>query len=146
MCAGFFKLLIALKSEKKIVVPNADYDNECIRYEHRFQPFAHLLTPPLMPYVQFYEIYEITEKNTSSQDLLLAAARDFQRARQIFDSLLPQQQQQLDCSEESVLELRKLINVNKNNFVASSILAKDLSRKIDFEFFAHSTFPSVRFV
>ena len=37
----------------KILIPNPQFDNEVVRYEHRFGAFANLLTPPLMPYTQF---------------------------------------------------------------------------------------------
>ena len=53
MCAGYYKLLVAAKQEKKILTPNPQFDNEQVRYEHRFGTFATLLTPPLMPYSQF---------------------------------------------------------------------------------------------
>ena len=53
MCAGFYKLMVALKKEQKILTPNPQFDNEQVRYEHRFGAFACLLTPPLMPYSQY---------------------------------------------------------------------------------------------
>ena len=53
MCAGYYKLMVAAKQEKKIMIPNSQFDNEIVRYEHRFGAFANLLTPPLMPYTQF---------------------------------------------------------------------------------------------
>ena len=53
MCAGYYKLMVAAKQEEKILIPNPQFDNEVVRYEHRFGAFANLLTPPLMPYTQF---------------------------------------------------------------------------------------------
>ena len=53
MCAGYYKLMVAAKQEKKILLPNPQFDNEVVRYEHRFGAFANLLTPPLMPYSQY---------------------------------------------------------------------------------------------
>ena len=53
MCAGYYKLMVAAKQEKKILTPSPQFDNEQVRYEHRFAPFTALLTPPLMPYSQF---------------------------------------------------------------------------------------------
>ena len=53
MCAGYYKLLVAAKQENKILTPSPQFDNEQVRYEHRFGTFATLLTPPLMPYSQF---------------------------------------------------------------------------------------------
>ena len=53
MCAGYYKLMVALKKGQKILTPNPQFDNEQVRYEHRFGAFACLLTPPLMPYSQY---------------------------------------------------------------------------------------------
>ena len=53
MCAGYYKLMVAARQENKIMIPNPQFDNELVRYEHRFGAFANLLTPPLMPYSQF---------------------------------------------------------------------------------------------
>ena len=85
MCAGYFKLLVGLKKDKKFLIPIESFDNECVRYEHRFAPFNNLLTPPSMPYSQFMEVYTHTEK-TDSNNLYLMAARDFGRARQFFET------------------------------------------------------------
>ena len=41
-------------------------------------------------------------------------------------------------------ELTSLISVAKNNLVVASILAKDPTRNVDFEFSAHPTFPSIK--
>ena len=53
MCAGYYKLMVAARLENQILIPNPQFDNEVVRYEHRFGAFANLLTPPLMPYTQF---------------------------------------------------------------------------------------------
>ena len=37
-----------------------------------------------------------------------------------------------------------LITINKNNFVAASVLARDKSRGIDFDFSLHMNFPTVK--
>ena len=36
MCAGYYKMLVGLRSEGKTVVPNPQFDNEPVRYEHRY--------------------------------------------------------------------------------------------------------------
>ena len=41
---------------------------------------------------------------------------------------------------------KDLVTVNKINLVASSVLAKDSSRKVDFDFGTHITFPVLKFV
>lgn len=140
MCAGYFKLLVGFKKERKILIPSNSFDNESVRYEHRFAPFNNLLTPPSMPYSQFLEVYSHTA-STEPHVLYLAAARDFGRARQIFESVIA-----LGSNSGTTEELNALIAVNKNNLVASSVLSKDSSRKVDFDFSMNNTFPTVKFV
>ena len=41
---------------------------------------------------------------------------------------------------------KELVTVNKINLVASSVLAKDSTRKVDFDFGTHITFPVLKFV
>ena len=58
LCAGYYKLMVAAKKEDKIMTPNPQFDNEQVRYEHRFAAFGGLITPPLMPYQQYKVIIE----------------------------------------------------------------------------------------
>ena len=39
-----------------------------------------------------------------------------------------------------------LVAITKKNLVASSVLSKDASRKVDFDFESHKTFPVVKLV
>ena len=53
---------------------------------HFFAPFNNLLTPPSMPYSQYYEVYQLSAHQEPNM-LYLNAARDFGRARQLFESV-----------------------------------------------------------
>lgn len=134
MCAGYYKLMVAARQENKILSPSPQFDNEQVRYEHRFGTFATLLTPPLMPYTQYKEVLEHTEK-APANSLYTAASRDFGQARQILESVQP------STPEE---DFSNLITINKTNFVAASVLARDKSRPIDFDFSLHLNFPTVK--
>jgi len=136
MCAGYYKLMVAARQEGKIMVPSPQFDNELVRYEHRFGAFASLLTPPLMPYSQYKEVLEHTEKATI-KTLYTAASRDFGQARQILETVLS------SVSDEEILNL---ITINKTNFVVASVLARDSKREIDFDFSLHQNFPTIKLV
>jgi len=136
MCAGLYKLLVAAKKEDKILVPSAQFDNEAVRYEHRFGAFANLLTPPLMPYSQYKEVSDHTEK-ANIKTLYSAASRDFSQARQILETV------QATVSDEEIINL---ITINKTNFVVASVLARDSNREIDFDFSLHQNFPTIKLV
>jgi hypothetical protein len=53
MCGGLFKLLVAAREEGKVAAPDPAFDQEQVRYEHRFGAFVSLMTPPLAPYSQY---------------------------------------------------------------------------------------------
>ena len=85
---------------------------------------------------QYLEIYDHTVRSSTPQELFHAAAREFARSRQIFETLAAMAG---GCSDLARRDLNSLIAVTKNNFVASSILAKDASRSVELEFGAHNT-------
>ena len=82
------------------------------------------------------------------RDLYLYAATDFGRARQILESVYSFGATAADVrfigSDNFGAELASLVAVAKNNLVVASILAKDPTRRVDFEFAAHPTFPSIK--
>merc|ERR1712179_315689 len=141
LCAGYFKLMLGLKKEEKILIPRASFDHESVRYEHRFAPFANLLTPPLMPYNQYLEVYEHVSKS-SSLEIFSAASHDFARARQIFESIVVSSSSLKNGGEE----FNKVASVAKNNLVVASVLSKDAARKIEFEFNQHKIFPTLKLI
>jgi len=136
MCAGYYKMLVGLRTEGKTVVPNPQFDNEPVRYEHRFGAFAALLTPPLMPYSQYKEVLEHTQRAPVAT-LYSTASKDFGQARQILETM------QATVPDD---EVATLITINKTNFVVASVLARDSKRNIDFDFSLHQNFPTAKLV
>ena len=88
------------------------------------------------------EVYNLTAKTETSL-LYLSAARDFGRARQFFDSYLTMTSS--SGGGGVVTEIKTLITINKMNLVASSVLSKDSTRRLEFDFKTHATFPIVKF-
>jgi len=71
--------------------------------------------------------------------LYLGAARDFGRARQLFESVA--------SIGTPMSDLETIVSIAKKNLVACSVLSKDhIARKVEFEFEAHKTFPVIKFV
>jgi hypothetical protein len=83
-------------------------------------------------------VYEATAANVTSSELFLQASRDFLRTRQFLETVVG------SSSTRQDEEIATLISVNKINFVAASVLYKDPTRKVEFDFSAHATFPSVK--
>ena len=76
-------------------------------------------------------------ENANTATLLSAASRDFGQARQILESI------QASATFE---DLPNLITINKTNFVAASVLTRDVTRDIDFDFSLNQNFPIVKLV
>lgn len=51
--------MVAMDLEGKIRRPRTEFDDERVRYEHRFAPLGQVSTPPLVPYVQFKEMTKV---------------------------------------------------------------------------------------
>lgn len=51
--------MMAMDLEGKIRRPRTEFDDERVRYEHRFAPLGQVLTPPLVPYIQFKEMTKV---------------------------------------------------------------------------------------
>lgn len=75
--AGFTK-------DDRIPQPLSIFDNERVRFDHRFTPFFGLTTPPPVSYNQFRE-YRSYTLNRSSMNLYLDASNYFHRARTILE-------------------------------------------------------------
>lgn len=75
--AGFTK-------DNRIPQPLSTFDNERVRYDHRFSPFFGLTTPPPVSYNQFKECRNFT-LTRSSMNLYLDASNYFHRARTILE-------------------------------------------------------------
>ena len=90
-----------------------------------------------MPFSQYYEVCQLSV-HQDPKILYLSAARDFGRARQLFESV--------SSIGTPLSDLDAIVSITKKNLVASSVLSKDSSRKVEFEFEAHRTFPVMKFV
>lgn len=59
---------MGFRLDGKIPLPESQFDSERVRYEHRLQPFASLLTPPPVRYMEFLEMTgaHMQKKNVSA--------------------------------------------------------------------------------
>lgn len=55
----YFQAMVAMDLEGKIRRPRTEFDDERVRYEHRFAALGQVSTPPLVPYVQFKEMTKV---------------------------------------------------------------------------------------
>ena len=82
----YFQAIIGFQLEDKIKSPYFEFDNEKVRYEHRFSAFNVLMTPPLVQYSEFYE-NTTRLKEAGVDTLYLAATKLFHQARTVLESI-----------------------------------------------------------
>lgn len=89
LCGGYYKAVAGFSLEGKIQRPHVEFDNEQVRYEHRFAPFSSVITPPPVQYTQYREMtdYNRYMPRPSSEDLFHAACKCFQHARVLLETI-----------------------------------------------------------
>ncbi|GIY71614.1 n-alpha-acetyltransferase 35, NatC auxiliary subunit [Caerostris extrusa] len=113
MCGGYYKAAVGFYLDDKIKQPLKEFDNEQVRYEHRFASFNAVLTPPPVPYSQFTEMTNLKEikKRFTPEDLYLEACKCFHHARTNIENIS-------DPNEEML----NLLKVAKTNFIVMKLL------------------------
>ncbi|XP_050670988.1 N-alpha-acetyltransferase 35, NatC auxiliary subunit isoform X2 [Leptidea sinapis] len=135
MCGGYYKALVAFKLQGKIRQPMSQFDNEAVRYKHRFAPLA-VISPPQ---VHYHEFCEMTQPLQYENPVLLYVAgyKHFQQARNLLETITTPDQ-----------EVQDLLKVAKTNFIVLKLLAdghkKDSTVPPDFDFSAHRHFPIIK--
>ncbi|KAL9921495.1 N-alpha-acetyltransferase 35, NatC auxiliary subunit homolog isoform X1 [Glossina fuscipes] len=136
MCGGFYKAIGALTKDGRIRQPMPKFDNEEIRFNRRFAPFANLTSPPPVGYEEFKTFREHMMRPPSSE-IYSIAAKHFNQARNALESIQNPEQEILD-----------MLQVAKINYVVMNVLAKghqkDLKRQPDFDFSKHRHFPIIK--
>lgn len=86
--------MVGFRLDKKIKLPHPEFDNEQVRYEHRFAPFASLLTPPPMQYAEFCDMTSLLryDQPPTSTNLYLSGCQHFHKARSLLETIPPDQE------------------------------------------------------
>uniref|UniRef100_A0A182JRR2 Protein MAK10 homolog n=1 Tax=Anopheles christyi TaxID=43041 RepID=A0A182JRR2_9DIPT len=136
LCGGYYKALVGFYKEDRIPEPLPLFDDEQVRFEHRFAPFANLSTPPPMPYGDFRQMKFIMLQS-SATDLYAAAAKHFHEARTLLETF-PNPDE----------EWNDIVKVAKMNYVMMNLLASGHSRQSklppEFDFSCHRYFPIIK--
>ena len=85
----FHQAVVGFTLDSKLKRPNCEFDNEKVRFEHRFGHFASVLTPPLVQYEQFCEITDIRkfEQKPSAMDMYYAACKLFMQSSAVLEKI-----------------------------------------------------------
>jgi N-alpha-acetyltransferase 35, NatC auxiliary subunit len=73
--------------DDKLQMPHYEFDDERVRYEHRFAPFASLITPPIMHYQEFIEMTTNSKDPQTSVHYYMSGADLFHQARSFLEGL-----------------------------------------------------------
>jgi len=77
---------MGLLNDGKLPNPHQEFDNECVRYGHRFTAFSNIHTPAPVSYVQYKNIKELSSKQPSV-NMYVAASKSFHQARQYLEAI-----------------------------------------------------------
>lgn len=136
MSGGYYKGLAGFIKEDRIPQTLSVFDNEKVRFVHRFAPFSNLTTPPPVPYCEFKKMRSNLLKSESSE-LYLAAAKHFHQARSILEAI---------PNPDS--EMNDILRIAKVNFIVMKVMAtghkKDSKTPPTFDFSVHKYFPIIK--
>jgi len=78
--------MIGLSADQKIPFPNPEFDNESVRYKHRFSAFSTIGSPTPVHYVHYRNV----ANNALTQppgSLYAASARHFTQAKSFLEAI-----------------------------------------------------------
>lgn len=136
MCGGYYKGLAGFIKDDRIPQPLSMFDNEVIRFNYRFAPFASFTTPPAVPYCEFRDMRTNLLKLPSTE-LYSAAAKHFHQARSLLEQI-----------PNPDADINDTLRVAKVNFIVMNLLAnghkKDSTKPPEFDFSTHRYFPTIK--
>ncbi|CAG7837363.1 unnamed protein product [Allacma fusca] len=139
IAGGIFKAIMGLLIDKRLPLPHSEFDNEAVRYRHRFTAFNSIRTPSPVHYLQYKSIADLSFMQPAV-NLYVASARNFHQAKQFLE-LIPQ-------SAAHEKDVQDLLKIAKTNFVVVKLLAsghtKESGQPPEFDFSAHMHFPIIK--
>lgn len=134
LSGGFYKALLGFNNHGKLKQPESEFDNEAVRYKHRFSAFS-VSSPPQIHYPDFKRMIQPFALEGWTM-LYLAGCKHFQHARALLESMTPDP------------EVNDLLKVAKTNFIVLKLLAgghkvRDFVQP-QFDFSVHRNFPIIK--
>jgi len=77
---------MGLTTDNKIQFPNKEFDDEGVRYRHRFQAFNTMRTPSPVHYLQYKSIADLSSLQPSA-NMYAASSRNFQQAKTYLEAI-----------------------------------------------------------
>ena len=115
---------MGLLIDKKLPLPHSEFDNEGVRYRHRFTAFNSIRTPSPVHYLQYKSIADLSFIQPAV-NLYVASARNFHQAKQFLEMVPPSCPQDKEVSSIHVY-LTTLLRTRTNElyFIPGTGLAQ----------------------
>lgn len=139
LCGGYYKAMVGLREAGKVRLPQQEFDDEKVRYHHRFLPFNVVVTPPPVNYNTFVTMTDLSNfpQPVTPSTLYHDARNHFFKAKTLIESI---------TNPNS--EMQALLKIVKTNFVVMKLLEgghkKDDPNPPQFDYNYHSCFPIIR--
>lgn len=134
MSLGYFRAILAFTKESRIPQPLSIFDNERVRFDHRFAPF--FCHPALLVTYKDFDKKRNLLLMKSASELYMEASEIFHQARGILEA------------SSADPEVTDLLRIAKVNFVVLNLLAKGHKRNStsppEFDFAFHRYFPIIK--
>ena len=140
ICIGLMRTFEALmldNSSNKIPTPSFEFGSESLIFYNRFLPFANVLSPHPLTYLDYQQLAGVKNYHDSKLNLYDAAFRHFETAKSA-----------MDLVQGSDQEMEQLSRVIKTNLVIMKLAASghkgDSGVAPQLDFAIHKDFPVVR--
>ena len=87
MCSAYYQAMRAFKLENKVKEPTEDFNDEELRYNHRFRVFEVFSTPPACNYKQFKQKDNQFINTVPIDKIYLNAQQHFEQAKNSYEEL-----------------------------------------------------------
>eukprot|EP00106_Octopus_bimaculoides_P003105 XP_014770547.1 PREDICTED: N-alpha-acetyltransferase 35, NatC auxiliary subunit-like [Octopus bimaculoides] len=138
-CVPFPQALMGFQLDGRMKKSKFEFDNEEIRYSHRFAPFVHFVTPPMVHYSRYKEMNDLSKYNyeRASTEMYGLACKQFHQAKTFYENI-PNPNE----------EVQNLIKIAKTNYVVMKLLLsghkKDSSDPPEFDFSLSKVCPVIK--
>ncbi|GAB1609824.1 N-alpha-acetyltransferase 35, NatC auxiliary subunit-like [Argonauta hians] len=136
---GYHKALMGFQLDGRMKKSKFEFDNEEIRYSHRFSPFVHFVTPPMVHYSRYKEMNDLSKYNyaRASTEMYGLACKQFHQAKTFYENISNPND-----------EIQNLIKIAKTNYVVMKLLLsghkKDSSDPPEFDFSLSKVCPVIK--
>ncbi|CAG8575686.1 7899_t:CDS:10 [Diversispora eburnea] len=130
ICRGIHRTIIALQKTGNYTPPKLEFDDESIRFWHRFRMYRSLGSPTILSFQDFKDITRLD--NITALELLSFSLKNFQSARSSIENLLaikPSESRMDFCHTEFTKDLQAMLRVCIANIISLHKILEEFDQK-----------------